>query len=132
MCEMRIRVPEQWKGDFLAMIGAARIGEREVLQLGREMGWDQLDVFVNRWLDYSEQRMAEAIAQLPPGKRIATSTNDAIAGTPDEGIVIKAEVEVLADENRMVVDLRDNIDALPCGLNLSEACARTSALIGGV
>ena len=29
MCEMRIRVPEQWKGDFLATLGAARIGERE-------------------------------------------------------------------------------------------------------
>ncbi|TQV78722.1 hydantoinase B/oxoprolinase family protein [Exilibacterium tricleocarpae] len=130
MCEMRIRVPEQWKGDFLAMIGAARIGEREVLQLGQEVGWSQLDVFVNRWFDYSEQRMVDAISQLPAGKRIATSTHDAIAGTPDEGIVIKAEVEVLADEKRMVVDLRDNIDALPCGLNLSEACARTSALIG--
>ena len=30
MCKMRIRVPEQWWGDYLAMIGAARIGEREL------------------------------------------------------------------------------------------------------
>ena len=35
MCRMRIRVPEQWWGDFLAMIGAARIGEREILELGK-------------------------------------------------------------------------------------------------
>ena len=34
MCRMRIRVPDQWWGDFLAMIGAARIGEREILELG--------------------------------------------------------------------------------------------------
>lgn len=130
MCEMRIRVPKQWQGDFLAMIGAARIGEREILELGREIGWEQLNAFVGRWFDYSEARMADAISKLPSGKRVATSTHDAIPGTPEEGIEIKAEVEVLADERKIIVDLRDNIDALPCGLNLSEACARTSALIG--
>ena len=44
MCEMRIRVPEQWKGDFLATLGAARIGERELLALGEEIGWDVLSL----------------------------------------------------------------------------------------
>src|SRR5579875_1769897 len=34
ICEARIRVPEQWRGDYLAMVGAARIGERELLGLG--------------------------------------------------------------------------------------------------
>ena len=29
MCMMRIRVPEQWRGDYLATVGAARIGERD-------------------------------------------------------------------------------------------------------
>ncbi|PKP72193.1 MAG: hydantoinase, partial [Alphaproteobacteria bacterium HGW-Alphaproteobacteria-5] len=43
MCEMRIRVPEQWRGDYLATIGAVRIGERELLALGEEIGWDRLD-----------------------------------------------------------------------------------------
>ena len=32
---MRIRVPEQWRGDYLAMLGAARIGEREIVAHGR-------------------------------------------------------------------------------------------------
>lgn len=130
MCEMRIRVPEQWRGDFLAMLGAARIGEREILDLAAEIGWDQLDAFRERWFDYSEQSMIDAIAKLPSGRVSATSTHDPIAGTPEEGITIKAEVEVDADAGRIVVDLTDNMDALPCGLNLSEACARTSALIG--
>ena len=40
MCQMRIRVPDQWHGDFLAMLGAALIGERELLALGREVGWE--------------------------------------------------------------------------------------------
>lgn len=130
MCQMRIRVPEQWKGDFLAMLGAARIGEREILDLAAEIGWDQLDAFRERWFDYSEKSMVDAIAKLPSGRVSATSTHDPVPGTPAEGIVIKAEVTVDAEGGRIVVDLLDNIDSLPCGLNLSEACARTSALIG--
>lgn len=130
MCEMRIRVPKQWKGDFLAMLGAARIGEREILELAAEIGWDQLDAFEKRWFDYSEQSMIDAIGKLPSGRVSATSTHDPIPGTPPEGITIKAEVEVDAATGMIVVDLTDNMDSLPCGLNLSEACARTSALIG--
>ena len=130
MCEMRIRVPEQWRGDFLAMLGAARIGEREIFELAAEIGWDQLEAFQDRWFDYSEQCMADAIAMLPSGRVSATSTHDPIPGTPPEGITIKAEVEVNSSDARIIVDLTDNIDSLPCGLNLSEACARTSALIG--
>ena len=30
MCRRRIRIPDQWYGDFLAAIGAARIGERSL------------------------------------------------------------------------------------------------------
>src|SRR5882762_7883493 len=73
MCQMRIRVPEQWWGDYLAMVGAARIGERELLALAADV--------------------------------------DTEAATIE-------------------VDLRDNPDSLPCGLNLSEACARTAAMVG--
>jgi N-methylhydantoinase B len=130
MCEMRIRVPEQWRGDFLAMIGAARIGEREILALAAEIGWDRIDAFTARWLEYSEARMAAAIAALPSGRSSAVSVHDALPGTPDDGVPVRAEVAVDAAAGRITVDLTNNPDALPCGLNLSEACARTSALIG--
>lgn len=129
MCEMRIRVPEQWKGDFLAMIGSARIGEREVLNLGKEIGWDKLEAFCGQWFDYSEQRMATRLAALPAGEGSASSTHDPIPGTPPEGITINAKVKSKPAEGRLEVDLRDNMDALPCGLNLSEACARSAVLI---
>ena len=42
MCRMRIRVPDQWWGDYLATLGAARSGERKLLELGAELGWDAL------------------------------------------------------------------------------------------
>ena len=40
MRSVRIRVPEQWCGDYLALLGAARIGERRLLELRDEVGWD--------------------------------------------------------------------------------------------
>ena len=49
MLRLRIRVPEQWWGDYLALLGAVRVGERRVLELGDELGWDELETFVDDW-----------------------------------------------------------------------------------
>jgi N-methylhydantoinase B len=130
MCAIRIRVPEQWRGDFLAMLGAARIGEQEILALAAEAGWPTLERFCRQWLAYSEQRMTEAIQTLPAGKSTRLSCHDPFPGTPASGIPIRVTVTVNRDGGRVDVDLRDNPDSVPCGLNLSEACSRTAAMIG--
>ena len=130
MCRMRIRVPEQWYGDFLAMLGAALIGERELLAVGTEVGWETLHAFTEQWFDYSEKRMAAAVNKMPKGTGIAQSTHDAIPGTPPDGITITSKVVIDPETATIEVDLRDNSDALPCGLNVSEACTRTAAMIG--
>ena len=130
MCRMRIRVPDQWWGDYLAMSGAARIGERELLALGEEMGWDALHAHTSEFFDYSEKRMIAAIRKIPAGRSRHSSSHDPFPGTPPEGIRITAKVEVRPDDAIIEIDLRDNPDCLPCGLNLSEACTRTSAMIG--
>lgn len=130
MCRMRIRVPEQWYGDFLAMIGAARIGEREILAMAEEFGWETLHAFTEEWFDYSEERMVEAIRSMPSGRVTAASTHDPVPGTPAEGVRITVGVELDAEEAMIEVDLRDNPETMPCGLNLSRACAETAAMIG--
>ncbi|SEJ95134.1 N-methylhydantoinase B [Sphingobium sp. AP50] len=130
MCELRIRVPEQWRGDYLATIGAVRIGERELLALGADVGWDRLDQFAAQWFDYSEALMDDAIRALPAGNASGQSTHDPFPGLPDDGVTITAHVAVKPEEGRVAVDLTDNVDCLPSGLNLSEACARTAAMIG--
>lgn len=129
ICRMRIRVPEQWWGDFLAMLGAARVGERALLALGAEVGWETLERFSARWFDYSERRMVEALSVLPEGRVAVSSTHDPVPGAP-EGVTVKVSVAVDPGAARIEVDLRDNVDSLPCGLNMSEACARTSAMVG--
>jgi N-methylhydantoinase B len=130
MCQARIRVPEQWHGDFLAMIGAALSGERDLLALGAEVGWDTLAAFTRQWIDYGEVRMDMAIRALTPGKAHGRSRHDPMPGTPAEGVEVRATVHIDGDRGHIHVDLTDNIDVLPCGLNVSESCARTAAMIG--
>ena len=130
ICEMRIRVPEQWWGDYLAALGAARVAEREILKLGAEHGWTRFHELERAWLDYSEQRMIAAIGKLPAGTATAENAHDPFPGTPPEGIRIKAVVTVDPRAARIAVDLRDNPDNMPCGLNLSEGTATSGALCG--
>jgi len=130
MCRMRIRVPDQWHGDYLAMLGSARIGERAMLEMGREVGWDSLAAYTTEMFDYSEHLMIQAIRRMPSGRGVATATHDPVPGTPPEGITVKAEVVVDSEAARISVDLRDNPPAYPCGLNLSQACALSACMVG--
>ncbi|MFM9859457.1 hydantoinase B/oxoprolinase family protein [Pseudoxanthobacter sp. M-2] len=130
MCLMRIRVPEQWRGDYLAMVGAARIGEREIIRMGRELGWDALTEHAAQWFDVTERQMVDVISTIRSGRARGTCTHDPLPGTPAGGIPANADVTVDAAGGRIIVDLTDNIDCLPVGVNLSHACARTAALVG--
>jgi N-methylhydantoinase B len=115
MCRMRIRVPDQWWGDFLAMLGAVRIGEQEITAMAADVGWDRLTEFSTEWLDYSERRMTDAIRDLPAGSVRRSSTHDPFPGTPASGIPVNVTVTIDPVAARIAVDLTDNIDCLPCG-----------------
>lgn len=132
MCELRIRVPEQWRGDFLAMIGAARVGEQALKALAADYGWAQLQAFATEWLDYGERTMAEVIRRLPAGQARATSTHDSMFGMPAEGLVISADVTTLPEQGRILVDMTDNPDCLASEFNLSEACSRSAAYLARI
>lgn len=129
MCQLRIRVPEQWWGDYLALLGAVRVGERRMLELGRELGWGTLDEFVAEWFDYSESSMRAAIRELPSGAVEVVTRHDPFPGIPD-GVDVHASIAVDQEAATVVVDLRDNVDCLPNGLNLTESTSRTAAMLG--
>jgi N-methylhydantoinase B len=129
MCQRRIRVPEVWYGDYQAMVGGARIGERRLRELVAKYGLETIRRFMAEWLDYSERMMVEAIRRLPPGRIEATGVHDPIPGF-EAGIPINVVVTVDPQAAHVEIDLRDNIDCLPMGLNQSEACSFGNSLIG--
>jgi N-methylhydantoinase B len=131
MCRSRIRVPEVWYADYLGMVGAARIGEREMLELGSEVGWDAFHEFTGAWFDYSEQMMSAAIRRMPAGRLQVRNHHDPVdAPGCEDGVPVTVTVTVDPAQERIAVDLRENLDCLPCGINLTESTARTAAMIG--
>ena len=129
MCRARIRIPDQWYGDYLAGIGAARTGERRLKEFVAAYGVDTVRRFIEEWFNYSERRMARAIEQLPARQVVNHTAHDPTPAVPD-GIPIKATVTTDPVRRRIEVDLRDNPDCLDCGLNQSEVCAINNSLTG--
>ena len=129
MCRRRIRVPEQWYGDYLAMLGAARIGEARLKELCTKYGRETLDTFVEEWFDYSESRIAHVISQMPKGKIVGSGCHDPFGPAPD-GIPINVAVTVDPEAGMIEIDLTDNIDCLPAGLNESRTCAMNNCMTG--
>jgi N-methylhydantoinase B len=125
----RIRVPDQAVGDFRALVGAVRVGERRVLEMLDEYGPDTLDAFARGWFDYSEQRMVDAVRGLPAGSWTLRTQHDRTPVVP-EGVELEVTVSVDPEEAIIDVDLTRNPDSLDCGLNLTESCARSAAMIG--
>src|SRR4030095_7926384 len=103
-------------------------GAREPLGVAAEIGWEALAEFVEQWFDYSERRMIQALERLPAGRVVGVSVHDPFPGTPEAGGFLRAQVTI--GGARVEVDLTDNLDCLPSGLNLSESTARTAAMIG--
>jgi N-methylhydantoinase B len=129
MCRRRIRVPDQWYGDYLAMVGAARIGETRLKELVTKYGLDTIKQFVEEWFDYSERRVAYVISQMPKGTIIGHGRHDPFGPLP-EGIPINVKVSIDPAAGMIEIDLTDNIDCVPAGVNESRTCAMNNVMTG--
>ncbi|MBO1900550.1 hydantoinase B/oxoprolinase family protein [Leucobacter weissii] len=130
MCRSRIRVPDQWYGDYLAMVGAARVAEARLKELCDRYGRAVVKEFIADWLDYSEQRMIQAISELPSGSALGFGRHDPVEGILPDGIEITVKIEVDSAAGRIGVDLTENIDCIPAGVNESEACTVSNVMAG--
>lgn len=130
MCRSRIRVPDQWYGDFLAGIGSARIGERRLKELCDKYGKETIRRFIKGWLRYSEQRMMATIKELPAVVLKNVGAHDPFGKFLPEGISLNAVLTIDPKNGYIDVDLRNNPDNVDCGLNQSEACACAAVMAG--
>ena len=127
MCKRRIRVPEQWHGDYLAAIGAARVGERGLKAFVAKYGKETVRRFFTEWIDYTSRRVEASIRRMPKKKLSASGKHDPVMPFLPEGIPVNVEIDVDPDAGTITVDLRDNIDNIPVGMNLTEATATSGA-----
>ena len=104
MCRRRIRVPDQWYGDFLATLGSARVGEAGLKELCARYGTATIRDFIREWFDYSERKMAHAIAGMPAGTVVGHGRHDPIGDVLPDGIplTVKIAVDPVAQRVEMV------------------------------
>ncbi|MFO0690643.1 MAG: hydantoinase B/oxoprolinase family protein [Myxococcota bacterium] len=127
MCRRRIRVPEVWYGDYLAMVAAGRIAERRLVELCQRFGGERVRRFVGDWFDYTERRARRAIRDLPAGTTRVATRLDPYPGL-EAGLALTATIEVDHAAGRIRADLRDNPDCVPIGLNLTEATSKNAVV----
>jgi N-methylhydantoinase B len=132
MCRARIRVPDQWYGDYLAVVGSARIAERRIHELAGKYDADTLLDFVEEWFAYSERLAASVIRELPACTLHGSTIHDPFPGTDVDGVHLQATIEVAPEKAAITIDLRDNPDNQPNGLNLTRATATAAALAGAL
>lgn len=131
MCRQNIRVSHVWYGDYRAQVGGCRVAERRLQELVERYGKKTIKAFIEAWMEYGRRRAIAAIRTLPAGTFAYTTHHDPIPnGIAPEGIAITAKVSVDPKAGMVTVDLRDNPDCVPGGVNLSEACATASCRIG--
>jgi len=130
ICKMRIRIPDVWYGDYLAMIGAARIGEKDLLGIAEKYGPETIKSFCSSWHEYGRQRMTEEIRKFPAGVAYYETTHDPVPGVIPDGVTVKVKLTVNPDEGWIECDFTDNEDSLACGLNLCEATLTSAARAG--
>jgi N-methylhydantoinase B len=128
MCKRRIRVPEQWYGDYLAQVGAARTGERRLQEMVAKYGKETIRDFIEQWFDYSERRMDHALRELGTTSITAHGKHDSYGPMPE--IPLSAKVDIDGEEGHVSIDLTDNPPAVEAGLNLTQATATAGALCG--
>ena len=116
-------------GDYLAIVAALRVGQKRVTDLCRKYGVDTFRRFSEQLQRYGERMAREAIRNLPGGTVTKELMYEPLPdiGYPD-GFPVRATVTVDPVAEKVLIDICDNEDNIPMGLNLSEcvllACAR--------
>jgi N-methylhydantoinase B len=130
MCKVRIRVPDQWYGDYLAQVGSLRIAERRLTELCDKYGTDTIKTFIEQWIDYGERRMIEEIGKYPKGTWKGETKHDPIPGVSHEGITLRLRMMIDPDEGYVDLDFTESDDLVPGGFNLSLGSIMPAACTG--
>jgi N-methylhydantoinase B len=129
------RIPETITGDFKAMIGGCRIGERRIRQLIDKYGIDTVLESVDYILDYSERLVRRGIAEWPDGIYTGESILDHdYAGTREVAVRVTLTKEgdgVSVDFNGSAEQTRGFVNSTP-GNSASHVYVQFAALFPDV
>ena len=116
MIATNVRHPRDFRGDLAAMIGSAHVGERRVLALAEEFGWDVTDAAIEAVLDGAERQTRAVIAEWQNGVYRGEALLDD-DGRGNKDIHIRATVTKQGSD--LTIDLSDSHDEVTSFINSS-------------
>lgn len=127
-----VRASDQFYGDYLATLAAVRTGERRIKELCAKYGAATIKSFLDQYQTYAEAMAIAAIRKLPKAHIRKETFHDSQTPLYPGGIPVRATLEIDPEAAMVTIDLSDNIDNLPLGINLTEstvtACCVTAVL----
>jgi len=116
MIATNVRHPRDFRGDLAAMIGSAHVGERRVLALAEEFGWETTDAAIEAVLDGAERQTRAVIAGWQDGVYHGEAFLDD-DGRGNKDIHIRATVTKQGSD--LTIDLSDSHDEVTSFVNSS-------------
>jgi len=116
MIVTNVRHPRDFRGDLAAMIGSAHVGERRVLALAEEFGWEVTDAAIEAVLDGAERQTRAVIAEWQDGVYRGEALLDD-DGRGNKDIHIRATVTKQGSD--LTIDLSDSHDEVTSFVNSS-------------
>ena len=123
LIERNVRVPRNTLGDLRAQLSACHIGERAVVALAEEQGYDRLQSGFSELLNYAERLTRAEIDALPDGRFTFTDVLDDDGIDPDE-IPIAVTVEV--DGSALSVDFSGTAPQVKGAINCVASFTRSA------
>jgi N-methylhydantoinase B len=105
MIATNVRHPRDFRGDLAAMIGSAHVGERRVLALAAEFGWEVTGAAIEAVLDGAERQTRAVIAEWRDGVYFGEALLDD-DGRGNSDIHIRATVTKQGSD--LTIDLSDS------------------------
>lgn len=91
-----VRMPFEARGDFMAQLQTARLGEKRIIELYGRYGPETIGACISTYLHQAETRMRNAIAALPDGVYFAEDYLEN-SGTCPDPVVVRCKTEIHAD-----------------------------------
>ncbi len=118
MLAVNVRHPRDFRGDLAAMIGSARIGERRLLALASEFGWETTAAAIEAVRDGAERQTRAVISQWKDG----VYRGEAMLDDDGHGITdIHVRAKVTKKGSDLTVDLSGSHDQVIGFVNSSYA-----------
>ena len=128
MCRTRIRVPDKWWGDYLALLGC---GPRRRARGHGAGGGGRLGPARRVRVGLARlQRAADGRGDPAAAQRQADCARASTIRSSGRPTASRSPSRWRSATTAIEVDLRDNPDCQPFGLNLTEATARSAAMLG--